>query len=238
MIESNVSTRPPRIAINCDVESGERPRAFAYLWYVDFVVAHGGQPVIVPPSPGAESLLDLCDGVLLIGGDDYRAANVDGREPERFVAIEPRRESFDFTLVREAQRRDLPTLGICAGFQLQVLADGGSIHGDLGDGTLHRRARFQDPLPRHTLEWVGTDRIAALPAGTFEVNSHHHQGVADLPAGWEPVAMAPDGLVEAARGPGAFAFGVQWHPERSPEDPLNHAIGRAWLDAARERVRP
>lgn len=53
------------------------------------------------------------------------------------------------------------------------------------------------------------------------VNSYHHQGVKRLAARFQPMAFAPDGLIEAFYDPncfnptdGRFIMGLQFHPER------------------------
>jgi putative glutamine amidotransferase len=58
-----------------------------------------------------------------------------------------------------------------------------------------------------------------------EVNSYHHQGVADpgsaVPVGWCP----EDDLIEVVEFPDRrFALGVQWHPEDMPDRRLFAAL--------------
>ena len=69
------------------------------------------------------------------------------------------------------------------------------------------------------------------------VNSLHSQGVARLPQGVTIEAVADDGLIEAftVDGVPGFSLAVQWHPEwRVTENPLSHAMFRAFGDACRE----
>ena len=55
--------------------------------------------------------------------------------------------------------------------------------------------------------------------------------------GLRVAARAPDGLIEALEGTAAahFVLAVQWHPERSLEQPASQAIFRALVEAARVR---
>jgi putative glutamine amidotransferase len=47
-------------------------------------------------------------------------------------------------------------------------------------------------------------------------------------------ARAPDGVIEGAEDPShPFLVGVQWHPERRPDDPLTQALFRGLVSAAR-----
>ncbi|MEE8142239.1 MAG: gamma-glutamyl-gamma-aminobutyrate hydrolase family protein, partial [Planctomycetota bacterium] len=87
-----------------------------------------------------------------------------------------------------------------------------------------------DALYRHVIRWHDTH--FSLSSARDVVNSHHHQGVAQLPERWHPLATAEDGLVEAARGPGTFQVGVQWHPEREVEHPASRALMKAFLKTA------
>ena len=47
-------------------------------------------------------------------------------------------------------------------------------------------------------------------------------------------ARAPDGVIEAIEDPShPFCVGVQWHPERLPEDDLTRSIFRSFIEASR-----
>jgi putative glutamine amidotransferase len=56
---------------------------------------------------------------------------------------------------------------------------------------------------------------AVLSAEPSLVNSRHHQAIKAIAPALEPVASAPDGLVEAVAGrdPEWWLWAVQWHPE-------------------------
>jgi putative glutamine amidotransferase len=77
---------------------------------------------------------------------------------------------------------------------------------------------------------VVTDDASALrtilgPAVT--VHCHHHQSVRSHP-GFEAVAHAQDGTLEAMEAEGArFCLGVQWHPEMGRDQRLFDALVRA-----------
>lgn len=70
------------------------------------------------------------------------------------------------------------------------------------------------------------------------VNSSHHQSAATVGEGLRIVANCPDdGIVEALEGtsPDHFIVAVQWHPERSTEDPVSRKIFAALIEAASKR---
>ena len=67
----------------------------------------------------------------------------------------------------------------------------------------------------------------------LSVNSLHHQGVKDIADTLEPVAYAPDGLVEAVELPNhPFGIAVQWHPEWLTDQPATQRLFRAFVEAA------
>jgi putative glutamine amidotransferase len=81
----------------------------------------------------------------------------------------------------------------------------------------------------------------AMLAGktTVKVNSVHHQSVRRPGIGLRITAKSPDGVIEAVewtQGPG-WALGVQWHPERTPDDPLARQLFRRLVfEAAIARI--
>lgn len=72
---------------------------------------------------------------------------------------------------------------------------------------------------------------------TLPVNSYHHQAVRKLAPGLAPMALAPDGIVEALWRPNSrFLWAVQWHPEFAWRvDAPSRAIFAAFVGAAGER---
>jgi putative glutamine amidotransferase len=78
-------------------------------------------------------------------------------------------------------------------------------------------------------------------ASEVEVNSSHHQSVLVSGRGLRVTARAPDGVVEAVEwnDRSNWVVGVQWHPERMPEDALAQALFRELVATARvARIRP
>ncbi len=201
---------------------GEPPKlevALATL-YPEAIERAGGIPVIVPLlRPAAIGpLLDRVDGVCLPGGPDVQPS-VYGAEPHPELGpTEPRVDAVELALVRAADRRKLPILGICRGMQLLNVARGGTLHQHLpdvvGSGVEHRQAEHGS-VPTHRLETASNSRLRATLGGpTLEVNSFHHQAVQKLGKGLAASAWAPDGTIEAIENPGdRLVIGVQWHAE-------------------------
>jgi putative glutamine amidotransferase len=85
----------------------------------------------------------------------------------------------------------------------------------------------------------GSRLAAAVGEELARCTSHHHQGVATIGEGLEPVAWAPDGLVEALEpaDPRAWFVAVQWHPEATAaDDPGQQALFDAFAAEVRARA--
>jgi putative glutamine amidotransferase len=195
--------------------------------------AAGCVPVLLRPDEGTAALARV-HGIVFPGGGDLdprrygEEARTEVRNPD------PEREEFELALAREAVATGVPTLGICLGLQVLIVALGGRLHQHVpdlagalehdGDGVIHE-VRL-DPASRLA-------RIVGSAA--VRTNSSHHQAPSDLPPTLEAVGRTSDGIVEAVEGPG-FTIGVGWHPETLDDDPSRRLLG-AFVGAAMERAR-
>jgi putative glutamine amidotransferase len=209
---------------------GEPPKlevALATL-YPEAIERAGGIPVIVPllRPEAIGSLLDRVDGVCLPGGPDLQPS-VYGEEPHpQLGPTEPRVDAVELALVRAADRRNLPILGICRGMQLLNVVRGGTLHQHLpdvvGDQLQHRQPEHGS-VTTHHVETAPHSRLRATLGGPkLEVNSFHHQAVRTLGDDLTATAWAEDGTIEAIEDPGQrLVLGVQWHAEGlRAHDPL------------------
>lgn len=117
-------------------------------------------------------------------------------------------------LIADAVARGIPTLGVCLGHQLASVALGGSIERNPSGRTVGL-------APVRLTEAGSTDPLLAGVGGQPAVH-YNDDVVLDLPAGATVLATLPDGRVQALRF-GPAAWGVQFHPETSPE------VFGAWL---------
>lgn len=215
--------------------------------YPEAIERAGGIPVIVPLlRPDAiDSLLDRVDGVCLPGGPDLQPTTY-GQEPHpQLGPTEPRVDAVELALVRAADRRNLPILGICRGMQALNVARGGTLHQHLpdvvGDRFEHRQLEHGS-VTTHRVETAPHSRLRATLGGPkLEVNSFHHQAVHTLGKGLVATAWAEDGTIEAVENPSErFVLGVQWHAEglrnHGPLFDLLVAAAAAAEEQADERV--
>ncbi|GAA4163803.1 gamma-glutamyl-gamma-aminobutyrate hydrolase family protein [Phytohabitans flavus] len=177
--------------------------------YVRAVEAAGGRAIVIPPDPESAEILRVLDGLVLAGGADIEPSRY-GAAPHPRTDSRPQRDAGEFALVGA----DLPILGVCRGMQLLAVAYGGRLHQHLPDVVGHEK---HCPVPgefgSHGARFAPGSLVQRIMGGDGEVNSYHHQGVAD--AGRLTVsAWADDGGIEAVEDPARpFVLGVQWHPE-------------------------
>lgn len=208
--------------------------------YMQGVEQAGGVPVMLPLTRDRgelERLAAACDGFLLTGGQDVAPALYGGADPGRCGELCPERDAMETALLALARAQDKPVLGICRGIQLLNAALGGTLWQDLptqcpSEVDHHQSGNYASPIHTVALQ-PGTPLAELLGSAPLPVNSLHHQAVRTLAPGLAPMAVAPDGIVEAVYEPGrTFVWAVQWHPEFSWQTDANsRAIFRAFVDA-------
>jgi putative glutamine amidotransferase len=219
-----------------------RPEAWLGRAYLDAIAASGGLPLPLAPVDGlAEELaawaLDAADGVVISGGASdvppscygqvARVANLD---------LDPERSAFELALARGCLARGLPVLGVCGGMQVLAVAAGGSLIQDIAID-LPGAGEHQQPTPPNQ-PWhpvlLEPGRVHAAHGARVEVNSTHHQAVAD-PGALRVTGRAPDRVIEAVEHPvHPWCVGVQWHPE-ALDAALGFGLYRALCRAAGAR---
>jgi putative glutamine amidotransferase len=192
--------------------------------YSDAIVAADGIPVVLPLAAPevCEAMLGRLDGIILSGGDDIPAEVLGEPAHPKVKPLPIARWESERLWLTKTLEMDRPLLGICLGMQVMNVVAGGRMIQDISDqrpGSLVHGTPSR--LHRHEVEFVRGTRLAELaPARTVEITSSHHQGIGDVPLPYRLAATSPDGLIEAMEHPDKdFVIGVQWHPERDPNQP-------------------
>lgn len=195
-------------------------RSYVNQDYVDSVIQNGGVPYIIPfnmtPDVIAAQVAQL-DGLILSGGHDVDPHGY-GEEPQQKLGdIWPERDQFDMTLLKLAEARKLPILGICRGAQIINVAHGGSLYQDLSyrtKPTLKHEQGQRPDLMTHTIKVARATHLAEVLGKTeFQSNSFHHQLIKDVAPDLIASAHAADGVTEGLESHDGRILAVQWHPE-------------------------
>ena len=208
--------------------------------YMDAISHAGGLPIALPHDDRvADAYMDLVDGLLLTGGAFDIDPGLFGQSQHKSVeTLKSQRTIFELTVTRVALTRDIPVLGICGGEQLLNVALGGSLIQHIPDKIAGALAHEQ-PNPRnqpgHSVNILtGTILHKIIGVDKIEVNSAHHQAVAEVGPTAVINACASDGVVEGIEEQTRrFCLGVQWHPEFHVS-PSDNKIFAAFISACRE----
>ncbi|MFH1469419.1 MAG: gamma-glutamyl-gamma-aminobutyrate hydrolase family protein [Pseudomonadota bacterium] len=215
-----------------------RPEVWLLEAYLDAIARSGGLPLPLAPVDGlaaelADWALTEADGVVISGGPVDLHPRSYGQEPRvSNLDLDPERSELELRLACGCLARGLPALGVCGGMQVLAVAAGGSLIQDI-EAELPGAGEHQQPTPP-SQPWhpvlLEPGRVQAVYGSRTEVNSTHHQAVAE-PGALRITGRAPDGVVEAIEAPDhPWCVGVQWHPEA-----LDAALYRALCRAAGAR---
>lgn len=217
-------TRAPIIAVT--YSSKEQPDiGKAVPWQLTFqaVAAAGGVPLAIDcasPQPQLPALIELADGVLLLGGGDIDPELYGGDPSDPTLDdVDTLRDRNELDVLDVAARLQLPTFAICRGMQLVNVWRGGTLWIDLerdaAPGVQHRPGMAALVQSCHRVAVADDSRVAEWmsTSGPIDVNSQHHQGVREVGEGLRVTARADDGIVEGLESPDGLIVAVQWHPE-------------------------
>jgi putative glutamine amidotransferase len=230
-----------------DVKSPFTVLGDKYAW----AVKQGAQaePLTFPAAnpTNIDQFLSNIDGVLLTGSpSNVHPSHFQQEVLRPELPLDPQRDALTLPLIQACIAKAIPLLGICRGFQEINVALGGSLHqqvhevpGMMDHREPHGVSYAEQYAPTHPVRILPHTPLAQWAgAESAMVNSLHGQGIDRLADDLEPMAYAPDGLVEAVhiRHAKAYAFAVQWHPEwRCQEHPLYLRIFQSFGEACRNR---
>jgi putative glutamine amidotransferase len=218
--------------------------------YIRAVERAGGQAVLLSLALSSEELkrqAEELDAILLTGSPaDVDPAHFHAKRHAATADPDAARERTDFVLLEHALGAGKPVLAICYGIQSLNVFLGGTliqdIPSELGSQICHSPEKDQLPDgteiadPIHDAHFHPGRVMILRGAPQAQVNSSHHQSVLEPGRGLCVTARAPDGVVEAVEWTedANWIVGVQWHPERMPEDELAQALFRDLLAAAHQ----
>lgn len=200
---------------------GDVKRIYIRHEYMENLQRAGALPIVLHPNMSFESIMAMCDGIVISGGGDISPETY-GQDPlpdAMFSQVERNHEvlsiirfeepasrfEWEARLIEACDESGVPVLGICYGMQRLNVHYGGTL---LQDIPIQRPGNIGHDVTEHAVTFSG--EFLGM-AGRHTVASRHHQAVDRLAAGFEARASASDGIIEAIIGHGHF--GMQWHPE-------------------------
>lgn len=205
------------------------------------VSAAGGVPVLmaVDPTPGIEhDYVAACHGFVFTGGLDPDTTAFGEPMHPKARKMDPQRQAFELALLDAlADQPNKPVLGICLGMQMLALHAGGKLNQYMPD--THTNPAAHQKGANHPIRVLVDDSVIRPEdaLGHQPIYSSHQQAVFD-PGKMRIIAVAPDDTIEAIDGRpihgDRWYLGVQWHPERGGDGPLNQGLFRQLVSAARD----
>ncbi len=158
------------------------------------IIGSGGIPLgIMPLTESLDQfdtdiykLIDMCDGIILQGGDNFY--------------------NYDVEILKYIYEKDIPVLGICLGMQLM----GSMFGGRLEKITKHK---YKDKKYVHKVYIDKKSKLySILESDVISVNSRHISALDNT--NLDIVGLSDDNVIEAIEDKSKnFFIGVQWHPE-------------------------
>ncbi len=157
--------------------------------------------------PNSTNLLSLCDGFVLIGGDDINP-KLYNQEVMGAVDIDDENDEWEITIIKHALNDKKPIMGICRGLQLLNVYFGGSL---IQDYSNHRGEDHAIKLEKSYWDF---------PEQTM-VNTFHHQVIDRLADCFEVIYRANDGVIEMIDHQELPIVAVQFHPEMQADSSVS-----------------
>ena len=222
------------ITVECSFEeANDRSNGKLSLnWnYASQVAEAGGSPILITPMTDLDAMAQILDGWLIPGGADMDAKHFGEPNHPEAELMNPMRWEMENELYGRVNPA-MPILGICYGCQFLNVKHGGSLIQHLPDVVEHNN-HVGGTL--EAIELVGASKLSSMLSNskTVQGKSYHHQAVNRIGYGLSVAAKHSDGTIEAIEDPTKlFLVGVQWHPERLPDDAANQRLFRAFIEAA------
>ncbi len=167
------------------------------------------------------------DGLLLTGGDEVDPGLYGGERRDEYVVSEDR-DATEHRLLEKALERNMPVLAVCRGLQTVNVYFGGGLEDLNADEVTH------PPDVDHDVTLKDEGLVQELGGETATVNSYHDQAVSleTVASDLEPFAVHGDRVVEGLYHPNHSLAGVQWHPERDDEKPIDRLLVESFRESS------
>lgn len=151
----------------------------------------------------AVRFLKYAHGLVVPGGDDIDPI-LYCENPSKRHNTDLRRSVLEVALLAEAQKKRIPTLGVCRGAQMMNVFKGGTLHSNVkGHRRFHQLKYTQSRLAKPFQKAWGKKFVSL---------SQHHQGIDQLGQGLE-VVMKYRGIPKLLTDSEGLWMASQFHPE-------------------------
>jgi len=246
------SSNKPRVGIPWRTSEEESNGAREKLDnYFEAMRRAGAEPTEISLSlSGAElaAKINELDGFVLPGSPaDVEPRLYGAVRHAKTKTLDPARDRTDGAILDHALALRKPVLGICYGCQLLNVHRQGTLVQDIPaelpgkevHGNTDLAAGVKKCDAEHDTTLVAGSRLARLASSEHaHINSSHHQAIDRPGNGLRVTARSADGIVEGVEleEAGQWVVGVQWHPERMPDDAFAQRLFADFV-AAVERSR-
>lgn len=172
-----------------------------YTDIVKSIYKNGGIPIGISLNSNYKEVINMCDGIILEGGDDF--------------------VEYEYEAIKYIYEKDIPLLGICLGMQSMGIV----FNGELIDIKNHKK-RLN--YAHSVLVSTSSKLYNILKNNIVKVNSRHKSVLkkTDL----EICAVSQDNYIEAIEDRNKrFFIGIQWHPESMSYDDKQNNIFKYFI---------
>lgn len=240
----------PRVGIPWRTRQEERQGNVEKLnYYFAAIRQAGGEPEHVSLELSSEDLRKqtaALDAFVLPGSpaDVDPAQYAEPRHPKT-VTLDADRDRTDSIILEHALAAHKPVLAICYGCQILNVHQGGTLVQDIPADKPGTEAHGKTDLAvgatakdlQHQATLLAGSLLQKLAGGTeVTINSSHHQSIDRPGEKLRVTARGADGIIEGVelQSPQDWVVGVQWHPERMPEDAFAQRLFADFVGAARK----
>ena len=246
---SSDAAQKPRVGIPWRTTEEERAQVREKLDYYFAAVRNAGaEPEEIrleQPRQDLDRQLERLDGFVLPGSPaDVNPGRYGAAKHTKTKVLDANRDATDDAILAHALVSHKPVLAICYGCQILNVHLRGTLvqdipaekPGSLRHGNTDLPAGTAKADAVHAATFTPNSRLASLNQGTqAQINSSHHQAIDQPGEKLSVTAKAPDGTIEGVEwtGDSNWVVGVQWHPERMPDDALAQRLFADFVAATR-----
>jgi putative glutamine amidotransferase len=170
---------------------------------MQLIASVGAIPIVLNPDMTMDVIMELCDGIVISGGEDIEPHFYNAEPIPTLRPYEPApRFVWEKSLIEACDEAGVSILGICYGMQRLNVHYGGTLIQDIS--TYHPDNVGHD-WTTHKLRFE-RDFLGMKSTGVHQIDSRHHQAIERLAEGFVVSAVAPDGIIEAIEGHGHYGM--------------------------------